>query len=127
MARLLALLSRAPRVLYALWLVVAMTRPAGAHACPVHDRALAAAMAAHGMAMHHASEHSAPGHHSTEQCHCLGDCLGMATPLPAARAMIPAPAAVLAEATLPASVEQSFDTPDRLLPPATAPPTALVA
>jgi len=127
MARLLALLSRAPRVLYALWLVVAMTQPAGAHACPVHDRALVDAMAAHGLAMHHATEHSSPGQQSPEQCHCLGVCLGMAAPLPAARTTIPAPAAVVAASGLPSPVERAFDSPARLLPPSTAPPSVLVA
>lgn len=127
MARLLALLSRAPRALYALWLVVAMTQPAGAHACPVHDRTLVHAMAAHGMEMHHAIEHSSRGQRSSEQCHCLGDCVGMTPPLPAVRPTIPAPPAVVAASVLPSPVERSFDAPARLLPPSTAPPSALVA
>lgn len=131
MARLLASLSRAPRVLYALWLVVAITQPAGAHACPVHDRALVDAMAAHGMTMsmpHTGHDMPAQGDHSHEQCHCLGDCCaGVATPLPSVATRIPAPASLLAEAPIPALVEHSFESPARLLPPATAPPTALVA
>lgn len=133
MSRLLALVSRTPRVLFALWLVVAMTQPTGAHACPVHDRALVQAIAAHGMmpgmAMHHA-EHDAsdPGQPSHEQCHCLGDCCtGVATPLPAVAVSIAAPASALAAEPLPIHVEQPFDSPGRLLPPATAPPSAAVA
>jgi len=131
MQRLVALLSRTPRVLFALWLVVAMTQPSGAHACPVHDRALLEAMSAHGMPMalmHHA-EHEMPAHggHSGAQCHCLGDCsTGIATPLPSAATTIPAPPSVLADRSQPHRVEHSFDSPDRLLPPATAPPTPLV-
>ena len=131
MQRLVALLSRTPRVLFALWLVVAMTQPSGAHACPVHDRALLEAMSAHGMPMalmHHA-EHEMPAHggHSDAQCHCLGDCsAGVATPLPSVAVTVPAPASVLAESTVPGRVEQSFESPERLLPPATAPPTTPV-
>ena len=129
MLRLLAFLSRTPRVFFALWLVVAMTQPAGAHACPVHDRALLEAMSAHGMAMMHHAEPETPAHgsHSHAQCHCLGDCsAGVATPLPSAVSAIPAPAFVLTESSRPPLVEQSFESPARLLPPATAPPTPLV-
>ena len=131
MQRLLALLSRTPRVLFAVWLVVAMTQPAGAHACPVHDRALLEALSAHGMpmAMMHHGEHEMPtqGGHSGAQCHCLGDCsTGIAIPLPSAATTIPAPAAVRAETAQPIRSEQSFESPARLLPPATAPPTSLV-
>lgn len=131
MQRLLALLSRTPRVLFALWLVVAMTQPAGAQACPVHDRALLEAMSAHGMPMalmHHA-EHEMPPHsgHSGAQCHCLGDCSAtIATPLPSVAITVPAATSVRAESAPPARVEQPFESPARLLPPATAPPTTLV-
>lgn len=131
MPRLLVFLSRTPRVLFALWLVVAMTQPAGAHACPVHDRALLEAMSAHGMAMtmmHHA-EHEMPSHdgRSGAQCHCLGDCsTGIATPLPSVATTVPVPASVLAETPKLNPVEHSFEAPARLLPPATAPPTPLV-
>lgn len=134
MSRLLAFLSRTPRLLFALWLVVAMTQPAGAHACPVHDRALLAAMSAHGMAMVHHAAHEMPAHempahgsHSHAECHCLGDCsTGVATPLPSVASTVPAPAFVLAERPPQPLAEQAFETPARLLPPATAPPTPLV-
>jgi hypothetical protein len=134
MQRGLSLLRRCLGTVFACWFAMVMAQPVTVRSCPMTGGVLeqlvpgqkpAAAGHAHHMAMDVTPHEQAPVHdHEQSQCNCIGDCCAsIAAPLPVLGRFVPVPERLLVVGVQFSSVEHSFDTPDYLRPPTTAPPS----
>jgi hypothetical protein len=78
----------------------------------------------HMQAMDMIPDEQAPSHdHQKSKCNCLSDCCGsLPAVLPTLGRFVPVPARLVAQTLEFPAVEQSFEEPDYILPPSTAPP-----
>jgi hypothetical protein len=129
-----ALWSRVFAGVWALWFAVALTEPAGLHACPMHGVAHGldpASAGAHGAAMHHGggadgASHSVPGsHHLT--CTCIGACCAAAVSVfpPSAAVAIAETIVRASPATHVVPTTHRPSEPEHARPPSQGPPLSL--
>jgi hypothetical protein len=130
------------RALFVVWLTFILTQPVALHSCAMQNGTLSTVpVAVSGHAQHDMAGQMASGAHELvggmdhsnssnsgqpNKCHCFGDCAATASValIAPSYAVVPAPAHVTAAPSVPAVVEQSFEQPTYLQPPATAPPIA---
>lgn len=131
-----SLFERCFRAVFACWFALVLSQPVVIRACPLMGGVLEeVAPGAVAQVMDHAHmqhmqaadvapSEQAPMHdHEKSQCTCLSDCCGsLPAVLPVLGRHVPVPARVVASTPQFPVIEQSFEQPDYLQPPSTAPP-----